>query len=884
MLEFLRKLCIWICVPIYGLIPKIYSIFYNLANTRFLQSDLIEQFSANIYVLVSVIMLFGFSITILSAIVNPDLLSDNKKGVTAMFKRSIIGLVLMVLIPFAFDQMYTIQESVMTNSLIEKIIVGADFSCPEDDSECEVGGQGGQVIAGTLLHSVLHPASDQVQVSEDVGNTYSSMIQSDVSKISTFADNINILREDGETTEEDGSFAFHFDGLIAIIVGAGVCYILVLFALDMAVRIFKLAFFELTAPISIVGYIAAGDKIISSWFKEVGKTFLDVFIRIAAIAFYLFLINNLSSFMVDFEGKTWRYVLIAFLIIGMLIFAKQVPDMIGKIFGIDVKSQGGIAGRLGNMAVVGKQAQKAWQGIKNAAGLAAGVGVLGAAGAAMGLPAALGLAGGAFGGKKLWDKKLKDTKFGSKVQNVGNKLGNFGRGVGAVGKTMGAFAGGKGTIDALKSANKSWNETGFGTDMKYKKTKQADAKFNKKIGLDEYGRVQDGELDSAVENVNKNIQKDVGKTNADVINKLHKDSMAKSTMEAISGKSKDIVDKLESMKLSARTTDGKQLLTKLQEDFQSGDISVSQLRSGLKELYSKGEVQGSSIKKVSSDLDAIEGIISKSDNAEINGLLESDDTLKMNSVSGMTKKFTDNYEKSKKNYDDAYKGQSESVKADMDRYVSAYAAIDKATIDADKKSINNTTDGQNFMGQFTNNQTNTQNSSSSQGSNVEHTTLQENIDRMANVHDAPTREEHINRQSEYNDLFNSDAGSRYLDANEAEADRRSSSSSQNNTSTASAAAAGAAAGSVLGSSTVQVDGLDDLFNNLNKTITNAQDSTNDILKNQLDEQKNMNSELKNQTNSINNVGGKIDKLKDDIGYNLNDIKKTFNDSNNDSDE
>lgn len=374
MLEFLRKLCIWICVPIYGLIPKIYSIFYNLANTRFLQSDLIEQFSANIYVLVSVIMLFGFSITILSAIVNPDLLSDNKKGVTAMFKRSIIGLVLMVLIPFAFDQMYTIQESVMTNSLIEKIIVGADFSCPEDDSECEVGGQGGQVIAGTLLHSVLHPASDQVQVSEDVGNTYSSMIQSDVSKISTFADNINILREDGETTEEDGSFAFHFDGLIAIIVGAGVCYILVLFALDMAVRIFKLAFFELTAPISIVGYIAAGDKIISSWFKEVGKTFLDVFIRIAAIAFYLFLINNLSSFMVDFEGKTWRYVLIAFLIIGMLIFAKQVPDMIGKIFGIDMKSQGGIAGRLGNMAGVGNVAKKAWEAVRNPIAAAAGIG------------------------------------------------------------------------------------------------------------------------------------------------------------------------------------------------------------------------------------------------------------------------------------------------------------------------------------------------------------------------------------------------------------------------------------------------------------------------------------------------------------------------------
>lgn len=363
--DFLNSLCIWICVPIYGLIPKIYSIFFNLANTRFLKSDLVEQFSANLYVLVSVIMLFGFSITILSAIVNPDLLSDSKKGVPAMFKRAIIGLALMVIIPFAFDEMYKIQENVMTNSLIEKIIVGADFSCDENDDSCEVGGNGGQVIAGTLIQSVLRPAEDTVETSQNIEEDYNNMIQKDITKINRIADSINITREDAGSTTEDGNHVFHFDGLIAIIVGAGVCYILILFALDMAVRIFKLAFLELTAPISIVGYIAAGDKIISSWFKEVGKTFLDVFIRIAAIAFYLFLINNLSSFMVDFEGKTWRYVLIAFLIIGMLIFAKQVPDMIGKIFGIDMKSQGGIAGRLGNMASVGNVAKKAWEAVRN---------------------------------------------------------------------------------------------------------------------------------------------------------------------------------------------------------------------------------------------------------------------------------------------------------------------------------------------------------------------------------------------------------------------------------------------------------------------------------------------------------------------------------------
>lgn len=443
--DFLKSLCIWICVPIYGLIPKIYSIFFNLANTRFLKSDLVEQFSANLYVLVSVIMLFGFSITILSAIVNPDLLSDSKKGVPAMFKRAIIGLALMVIIPFAFDEMYKIQENVMTNSLIEKIIVGADFSCDENDDSCEVGGNGGQVIAGTLIQSVLRPAEDTVETSQNIEEDYNNMIQKDITKINRIADSINITREDAGSTTEDGNHVFHFDGLIAIIVGAGVCYILILFALDMAVRIFKLAFLELTAPISIVGYIAAGDKIISSWFKEVGKTFLDVFIRITAIAFYLFLINNLSSFMVDFEGKTWRYVLIAFLIIGMLIFAKQVPDMIGKIFGIDMKSQGGIAGRLGNMAGVGNVAKKAWEAVRNPIAAAAGIGS-----AVGGTISHLG-AGvtGAWQQGKLKAKEIRDN--GGKAAGFRGFVSGAGRAIGSILSTPSS------TVRSLKSGVQNKN-------------------------------------------------------------------------------------------------------------------------------------------------------------------------------------------------------------------------------------------------------------------------------------------------------------------------------------------------------------------------------------------------------------------------------------------
>lgn len=390
-----RKLLIYICKPVYSLIVYVYKIFYSIATTRFLNNDIIQQLSSNIYILVSAIMLFAFSITILSAIVNPDLLTDNKKGVTALFKRSIIALALMVLVPFAFDELYKIQDNVMSNSLIERIVVGISYECDSDSSsDCEKGGNGGQVIAGTLISSVLYPeekladSDGKIKVPANISESYEKMVSENIRYMGAIAKNINVTVDgsggnDNQVLKwdfDDDAYAFHFDGLLAVVVGLAILYILVIYAIDVAVRVFKLAFLELTAPISIVAYVGVGDKMLSSWFKELGKTYAELFVRIVAIAFYLFLIHNLDSFMGAFTSSDsdWTFVLKVFFMVGMLIFVKQVPDMLGRIFGVDIKLKGGIAGRLGSMAGVGEQAKKAWTGLTNlakAAPLVAGAGL-----------------------------------------------------------------------------------------------------------------------------------------------------------------------------------------------------------------------------------------------------------------------------------------------------------------------------------------------------------------------------------------------------------------------------------------------------------------------------------------------------------------------------
>lgn len=669
----LRKLLAYICKPIYKFIPNVYSIFYNIANTRLFQEGdtTVQQLSANIYVLVSVVMLFAFSVTILSAIVNPDLLSDKKKGVAAIFKRSIIGLVLIVVIPFAFDEMYKIQENVMDNNLIEKIIVGSDFQCREgEEGECEKGGNGGQVIAGNLISSVLYPKDDEVEISEDLNESYSDMVRKDIKNIGIIAKNINITT-DGDTKNwgkfDDDNYAFQFDGLIAIVAGIATCYILLLYAIDMAVRVFKLAFLELTAPISIVAYMASGEKVLNSWGKEVMKTFLDVFIRIAAMAIYLFFISSLASYLntVDEGNHDWSFILKALLIVGMLIFVKQLPDYVNKIFGTDIKLQGGIGGRLGQMAVVGKQAQDAWGAVKQAAKVGAGIAGLVASGPVGWGAAAVGTGIGV-GANQLWKRKLKDTKFGQGVSA-------FGSGASAVGKTAGSYLKGKGLVSGIKDAKKAYSESDFGlehiSDRKYNKAIETNKEFNKKMGFEENGETKDAVKSLSAFTLNSD--KDLGEVRAGAIQKLNTANLRKATIDQISSDKDAIISELDALKTNAKTTAAVNAIEGIKNSFATGKMSSNEMRTKLNELIDAGEIDSSSGFKISGKLDSIENRLDnnlklKGDLVGANGELKMGSDLKDLKISA---EKAANLAKS--NYDTVYGGSSESVKKEMDNYVAA---------------------------------------------------------------------------------------------------------------------------------------------------------------------------------------------------------------------
>ena len=514
--SILRLLGFYLCIPIYETIAKLYEIFYYLASARFFSGEsanVVRNLSNNLYVLISIVMLFVFSATMLAAIVNPDLIEDKKKGVGAVFKRGIIGIVLIVAIPFVFDKIYEYQDKIINSNLIERTLVGMEFNKSNDKR----GGNGGYVIAGNLISSVLYPynGSDAGEVTIQTTNSadapqeaYNDMI-TDVSNMSYFAEYLNAEPKTG-----GAEYAFEFNGIIAIIAGLAADYILLLFAMDMAVRLFKLAFYELTAPISVFAYIAAGGDTFMKWAKAVGSTFAEVFVRIAAMAFYLFLISNLNNFLNsetwEGEGVSWKLLLKLLLIIGMLIFVHKIPELL-KVFGLNLEKTNGIKGRLESMAGVGKQAGAAWDKMKQAAKVLAPAAAVVASGpigwgaTAAGVGAGLTLRHGwkkGIGGPQVFGTSKGPTKDTA----IGKAITATGKGLKTVGSYAGAFLGAEGLGKGISEVSKKYNESDRGKNKAYEKELEAEEEIKAKVrvavdaavkGLPNILKNADGDLDLA---------------------------------------------------------------------------------------------------------------------------------------------------------------------------------------------------------------------------------------------------------------------------------------------------------------------------------------------------------------------------------------------------
>lgn len=416
-IKILRLFCAFLDKIAYTLISLVYELFMLISQAGIFSQATIQEFAARIYVFLGLIMVFKVSISLVTYILNPDNFNKSDVGAPALLKGFAFSLIGIVLVPYVFEAAYGLQNIVLKDNLIGNLIMGmSDDNNSSDDYIQHAGND----MSFVTLTAFIRLDTQFPQISEacaanpvdvEAASVYGDSPTGNLSAncdglvdvigqdavdllIKAYANRSITYLTDGDllnvTSEIDNKdeFVMNYLPIVSTAAGLFIAYVLLLFCVDIAVRSVKLGFLQLIAPIPLIAKVdpKKGGKIFDNWMKECISTYLDVFLRLAAIYFVLFIISAITTSGNSgiynivtgngFSGISGIFVKI-FIIIGALNFARDLPKLLGKILGIDFKGMGGFSlnpMKNKNLAPLGAAAGL---GTGFAAGLANGGGLAG---------------------------------------------------------------------------------------------------------------------------------------------------------------------------------------------------------------------------------------------------------------------------------------------------------------------------------------------------------------------------------------------------------------------------------------------------------------------------------------------------------------------------
>ena len=345
----LRGLFASINYCIYSLIQWIIQGMFDLAN---LPSNftLMEEMRTRIYVILGVFMVFKITISLLNYMLNPDAMTDKEKGAGKLVVRTVTACAFLIVLPFGFQKLRQAQEVFLP--VLPKVILG------QTDDNSNTVQDNAEAMAVAALRAFYKPC--------DVCETEVDVIYSISDMNSTYADagdrEVTEIVDGQEQTETRNLYDYDFNYVFAAIIGIIMVLILFGITLSVATRVFKMFLLEMLAPIPIISYIdpkSSKNGAFAAWIKQVLMTFIDIFIKLGLIYIVLYLMSKFTSTgtdaLFDFGGlkKTdTRYLYLqVFLILGLLMFAKDAPKFVKDALGIkDNGNHGFVEGALGAVA------------------------------------------------------------------------------------------------------------------------------------------------------------------------------------------------------------------------------------------------------------------------------------------------------------------------------------------------------------------------------------------------------------------------------------------------------------------------------------------------------------------------------------------------------
>lgn len=391
---------LWILIDslIYTLISYAYQLFNMLATASLYNSENsdIQTMVDRISIILGIGMLFVLAYNIILNIMNPDKISSGgDKSMQGIFKSAVIAIVMLTAYRMVFTYMTDIQNHIIDSKVISNLILGTD----NDTNDAKTNRQKGGEIAAKIFTSFFYPYYDNTAFNYKLCEGESEKVCVEYRKGIEAANDGDIDELITNDTLFDSIVAsksktkMKYQYIISSVCGVIALLMFVSYVIDIGVRVAKMAFLQIIAPVPILAYISKpSGGIFSKWLNELIKTYLSLFLRLITIYTAVFLIDLLTK-SIDAGSvfaksqATGTFVKLlgnVVLILGILLFAKDAPKLLESFLGTTFGDGGGfspksIAKKLSGVrdvpgvgGVIGKGLDLAGKGVGAAAGAAGG--------------------------------------------------------------------------------------------------------------------------------------------------------------------------------------------------------------------------------------------------------------------------------------------------------------------------------------------------------------------------------------------------------------------------------------------------------------------------------------------------------------------------------
>lgn len=323
------RLCIWV----YQLIGMFYNLFITISKVNVLSgNELIETLYNRVGLILGLFMVFKLMFSLIQSLVDPDKLTDKNNGAVSIIKRSLIAIVLLGITPSLFKEAYDLQATLVgakssSDNILYKLIFAKDTAAYVDNFGNELAAE----FYFSFFKDDEYPElTDEIE-NEDRFTSYTDDTIETLKKKVLSADKFSLddTYQYLMMTSTGGQYVIEFSPLLCLGAGILILWIIITYCVQIAVRVFQLAYLQLIAPIPILSYISKPDGSFKKWTTQCTTTYLDLFLRLAIIYFVMAMVHSLSEV---FENIDNSFFVELFLIIGLLQFAKKAPDLIKEIF------------------------------------------------------------------------------------------------------------------------------------------------------------------------------------------------------------------------------------------------------------------------------------------------------------------------------------------------------------------------------------------------------------------------------------------------------------------------------------------------------------------------------------------------------------------------